>query len=85
MNVAAHVTEGVPNCPPLKSTKKRNVVSGSVNGVPCRILIDSGADIAMVPRSLVGFDCEDGGAVRITGAVGMSDGRDSTKTSFVIN
>jgi len=37
----------------LISTNKKskaNVVWGKVNGVSCKVLVDSGAEIAMVPR-----------------------------------
>ncbi len=63
---------------------KDNVVYGSVNGKECRILIDSGAEVAMVPRSLVGFDVEDCGDIRVSGAVGEADTFCCTKVEFLI-
>ncbi len=57
----------------------RNTVSGLVNGVSCDILIDSGADIALVPRSLVGHDVVECGTVKASGAYGGADAFCSTK------
>ena len=41
------------------SVDKKNVIVGKVNGVKCQILVDTGADVAMVPRKLVGFGCKE--------------------------
>ncbi len=39
--------------------RKDNVLWGKVNGVEKRILVDTGAEVGMIPRSLVGRDAID--------------------------
>ncbi len=64
---------------------KKNVISGRVNGKLCDILVDSGADVALVPRSVVGYDCVQCGDIKVSGAVGEPDVRASTKVVFEID
>ncbi len=61
-----------------------SIVKGKVNEVVCSILLDTGAEIAMVPRSVVGDDCIDCGDVRVAGAVGEPVVFRSTKVVFEI-
>ncbi len=62
----------------------RNTVTGSVNGQPCEILIDSGADVALVPRCLIGHDVVEGGVIKASGFFGGADSFSSTQVVFHI-
>ncbi len=60
----------------------KNTVEGKVNGVKCKILIDSGADIAFVPRTLIGHDVNECGEVKVSGVYGGADTFSSTNVEF---
>ncbi len=62
-----------------------NVTPGHVNGKPCNIVCDTGAEVAVVPRSLVGFECNETGPVVVCGFDGNCKGRSSAIVKFVIN
>ena len=64
--------------------EKQNVIMGKVNGIECGILIDTGAEIAMVPRGLVGNDCVECGEMKVAGAVGEPQVFKSTEVVFEI-
>jgi len=51
----------------LNTNKKRNLVKGLVNGIPTDILVDFGADIGLVPKSLVPESQLVGEQCRVTG------------------
>ncbi len=40
----------------VMGAKKGNVVKGIVNGIECTVLIDSGAEVGVIPRLLVTED-----------------------------
>lgn len=63
---------------------KDNVIYGIANEKECRILIDLSVEVAMVPRSLIGFDVEDCGDIRVAGAVGEADTFCSTRVELEI-
>ncbi len=56
--------------------KKGNMAKGVVNGVECGVLIDSGAEVGIVPRSMVTKDCVLCGHVHIADVHG--------KTSYLL-
>ena len=58
--------------------KKGNVAWDLVNGVRGRILVDSGAEVGMVPRSLVGSDAVNCGEMHISGVLGKTSVYQST-------
>lgn len=45
--------------------KKENIARGKVNGVPCKVLVDSGASLGVVPRALLGDNYRDCGEVHV--------------------
>ncbi len=49
----------------IMGAKKGNVAWGDVNGIRSRVLIDSGAEVGVIPRSLVTSDSMECGKVHI--------------------
>ncbi len=64
--------------------RKDNVLWGKVNGVAKRILVDTGAEVGMIPRSLVGRDAIDCGDINIRGVLGVPELHKSTKAIFEV-
>ncbi len=62
--------------------KKGNVACGLVNGVECKILVDSGAEVGVVPKSLVGADSIECGIVHISDVHGKTSVHQSTIVNF---
>ncbi len=64
--------------------EKNNVVVGRVNGVEKMILVDTGADLGVVPRTLVGEDAEDCGETYVSGVHGNTVLHKCTKAVFEV-
>ncbi len=64
--------------------KRENVVWGTVNDVGCKILIDSGAEVGVVPRALVKSDSNQCGKVHISNVHGVTEVHDSTIVTYVV-
>ncbi len=68
----------------VMGAKKGNMAKGVVNGVECGVLIDSGAEVGIVPRSMVTKDCVLCGHVHIADVHGKTSVHESTLVSFEI-
>ncbi len=64
--------------------RKDNVAWGSVNGVPCQVLVDSGASIGVVPRALLGDSYRDYGEVHVGDVHGNKQVHRSTVVSYEV-
>ncbi len=64
--------------------RKDNVAWGTVNGVECRILIDSGAEVGVVPRALVKNASNACGRVHISNVHGTTEVHESTIVTYVL-
>ncbi len=64
--------------------KTENVVWGTVNDVGCKILIDSGAEVGVVPRALVKSDSNQCGKVHISNVHGVTEVHNSTIVTYVV-
>ena len=62
--------------------KNNNIAWGLVNGVRSRILIDSGAEVGVIPRSLVTKDSGEYGEVHICDVHGKTSVHQSTIVVF---
>ncbi len=78
-------SDSVNDCDVNASKTKWNVTPGLVNGKECSIVCDTGAEVAVVPRSLVGFECEESGSIVVCGFDGACKGRTSAMVTFTIN
>ena len=64
--------------------QKGNVAWGSVNGIRSKVLIDSGAEVGVVPRSLVTEESMECGRVHIADVHGRASVHESTVVNFVV-
>ncbi len=64
--------------------EKANVARGMVNGVPCKVLVDSGASIGVVPRSLLKDSHRDCGEVHVADVHGNRKIHRSTIVTFEV-
>lgn len=81
-----HVTARVaPLSNSVKGNSKENVVEGKVNGRSACILLDSGADVGMVPRALIGSNPVNRGEIILTDAHKNRVTHRCTEVNFDIN
>ncbi len=64
--------------------EKDNIAWGRVNGAPCKVLVDSGASIGVVPRALLGENHRDCGEVHVADVHGTKKVHRSTVVSFEV-
>ncbi len=64
--------------------KKDNIAWGLVNGVKCRVLVDSGASVGVVPRSLLREGYKDCGEIQVADVHGARKAHRSTIVEFKI-
>ncbi len=64
--------------------RKGNIAWGRVNGVDCRVLVDSGAEVGVVPRAFVGRGAVECGELHISGVNGMTSVHQSTVVEFEV-
>ncbi len=68
----------------MVGVKRGNMAEGIVNGNKCGVLIDSGAEVGVIPRSLVTQDGLKCGRVHVADVHGHSKSHDSTIVSYKI-
>ncbi len=64
--------------------EKNNIVWGKVNGKLTNILVDTGADIGLVTKSMVAQGAEDFGEILISGVCGETNLRKCTRAMFEV-
>ncbi len=64
--------------------RKDNIAWGTVNGVQCRVLVDSGVSVGVVPRSLLREGYKDCGEIHVADVHGARKAHRSTIVEFEI-
>ncbi len=64
--------------------RKGNIVWGKVNGTECKVLIDSGAEVGVVPRALVNQGAVECGEMHVSGVNGMTSVHQSTVVEYEV-